>query len=102
MFQPRLFPFRSTGNYNAGAAVSIPRNHHKRSRDAVGDDHLSGDHFLGNHNPRKISKASPFLGHEAAFEIPGHQSEIDPFFLLPFSIIFIFCVVLVSYALPSL
>ncbi|KAF8024763.1 hypothetical protein BT93_F1821 [Corymbia citriodora subsp. variegata] len=65
----------STGNYNA-AAVSGPRSHHKRSRDAIGDDHLSGHRFLADH-PYKRSKASPFLGHEAAFEVSGHESEND-------------------------
>ncbi|XP_056161909.1 probable BOI-related E3 ubiquitin-protein ligase 3 isoform X2 [Syzygium oleosum] len=64
----------STGDYNAAAAAaaaaSVPRTHHrKRSRDAIGDDHLSGDCFSANHDPRKMTKASPSLGHE---------SEIDP------------------------
>ncbi|KAF8024766.1 hypothetical protein BT93_F1824 [Corymbia citriodora subsp. variegata] len=65
----------STSNYDA-AAVSGPRSHHKRSRDAIGDDHLSGHRFLADH-PHKRSKASPFLGHEAAFEVSRHESEND-------------------------
>ncbi|XP_030445180.1 probable BOI-related E3 ubiquitin-protein ligase 3 isoform X1 [Syzygium oleosum] len=60
----------STGDNNAAAAVSVRETHHrKRSRDAIGDDHLSGDRFSANHDPRKMTKASPSLGHE---------SEIDP------------------------
>ncbi|XP_030548817.1 BOI-related E3 ubiquitin-protein ligase 1 [Rhodamnia argentea] len=59
-----------TSNYNA-AAVPVQVNHHKRSRDAF------GDLLQVNHNPQKMSKASPFLGQEAAFEIQRHQSEID-------------------------
>ncbi|KAL3739195.1 hypothetical protein ACJRO7_020576 [Eucalyptus globulus] len=67
----------STSDYNA--AVSVPRSHHKRSRDdAIGDDHLNGDGFPASRNPpQKMSKASPFLGHEVGFEIQGRESEID-------------------------
>ncbi|KAI6706158.1 hypothetical protein NL676_009120 [Syzygium grande] len=69
----------STGDYYSAAAVSVPGYHHrKRSRDAIGDDHLSGDRFSANHDPRKMTKASPFPGHKDAFEIQGHESEIDP------------------------
>ncbi|XP_030476537.2 BOI-related E3 ubiquitin-protein ligase 1-like [Syzygium oleosum] len=65
-------------NYNvAAAAVPVPRNQHKRSRDALGDDHLNGDLLPANHNPQKMSKASLFLGPEAACEIQRHQLEID-------------------------
>ncbi|KAF8024767.1 hypothetical protein BT93_F1825 [Corymbia citriodora subsp. variegata] len=53
----------STSNYDA-AGASGPRSHHRRSRDAIGDDHLSGHRFLEDH-PHKRSKASPFLGHES-------------------------------------
>ncbi|XP_010056617.2 E3 ubiquitin-protein ligase BOI-like [Eucalyptus grandis] len=64
----------SNSDYNA--AVSVPRSHHKRSRDdAIGDDQLNGGRFPANRNPRKMSRASPVLGHKAGFEI--HQSEID-------------------------
>ncbi|KAI6706233.1 hypothetical protein NL676_009195 [Syzygium grande] len=65
-------------NYNAAAdAVPVPGNQHKRSRDALGDDHLNGDLLPANHNPQKMSKASLFLGPEAACEIQRHQLEID-------------------------
>ncbi|KAK3430361.1 hypothetical protein EUGRSUZ_E01904 [Eucalyptus grandis] len=67
----------STSDYNA--AVSVPRSHHKRSRDdAIGDDHLNGDGFPASRNPpHKMRKASPFLRHEVGFEIQGRESEID-------------------------
>ncbi|KAL3739187.1 hypothetical protein ACJRO7_020568 [Eucalyptus globulus] len=67
----------STSDYNA--AVSVPRSHRKRSRDdAIGDDHLNGDGFPASRNPpHKMSKASPFLGHEVGFKIQGRESEID-------------------------
>ncbi|KAF8024765.1 hypothetical protein BT93_F1823 [Corymbia citriodora subsp. variegata] len=56
----------STSNYDA-AAASGPTSHHRRSRDAIGDEHLSGHRFLADH-PHKRSKASPFLGHESENE----------------------------------
>ncbi|XP_056158994.1 uncharacterized protein LOC115690951 [Syzygium oleosum] len=60
----------STGDNNAAAAVSVlGSRHHKRSRDAIGDDLLSGDRFSATHDPRKMTKESPSRGHE---------SEIDP------------------------
>ncbi|XP_056163088.1 uncharacterized protein LOC130136780 [Syzygium oleosum] len=60
----------STGDNNAAAAVFVPGSRHrKRSRDAIGDDLLSGDRFSATHDPRKMTKASPSRGHE---------SEIDP------------------------
>ncbi|XP_056173990.1 E3 ubiquitin-protein ligase BOI-like isoform X2 [Syzygium oleosum] len=67
---PELCAAKSlTRDFN-DAAASVPGNHHrKRSRDAIGDDHLSGDRFSANRDPRKMTKASPSLGHE---------SEIDP------------------------
>ncbi|KAK3430354.1 hypothetical protein EUGRSUZ_E01896 [Eucalyptus grandis] len=61
----------------AAAAVPVPRNHHKRSRDAFGDGHLNGDLLPVNYNPQKMTKASPFLGQEAAFEIQRYQWEVD-------------------------
>jgi len=89
----------STSDYNA-AVSSVPRSHRKRSRDdAIGDDHLNGDGFPASRNPpHKMSKASPFLGHEVGLEIQGRESEIDclisqhvrPFFSLPLSIILFF------------
>ncbi|KAL3739198.1 hypothetical protein ACJRO7_020579 [Eucalyptus globulus] len=68
---------RSTSDCNA--AVSVPRNHRKRSRDdAISGDHLNGDRFPASRSPpHKMSKASPFLGHEMGFEIQGRESEID-------------------------
>ncbi|KAI6688325.1 hypothetical protein NL676_025153 [Syzygium grande] len=53
----------STGDNNATAAVSVPRNHHcKRSRDAIGDDLLSGDRFSATQDTRKMTKALPSRG----------------------------------------
>ncbi|KAI6706230.1 hypothetical protein NL676_009192 [Syzygium grande] len=70
----------STRDFNAAsgaAAVSVPgNNHRKRCRDAIGDGNPSGDLFSVNHIPHEMSKASPLLGHEDAFGIPGHESEI--------------------------
>ncbi|KAF8028699.1 hypothetical protein BT93_E1374 [Corymbia citriodora subsp. variegata] len=85
---PEMFAVKKSesglsSNYNAAvaaavpAAVPVPRNYHKRSRDALGDGHLNGDLLPANYIPQKMSRASPFLGQEAVFEIQRHQSEID-------------------------
>ncbi|KAF8018580.1 hypothetical protein BT93_H3461 [Corymbia citriodora subsp. variegata] len=70
----RVFPEFCTGKSSDSGSTSTsasgPRSHHKRSRDAI------GHRFLADH-PHKRSKASPFLGHEAAFEVSGHESEND-------------------------
>ncbi|KAF8024760.1 hypothetical protein BT93_F1818 [Corymbia citriodora subsp. variegata] len=60
----KLCTGKSSDSGSTSASASGPRNHHRRSRDAIGDDHLSGHRFLEYH-PHKRSKASPFLGHES-------------------------------------